>query len=453
MGIETPHPAYEQNIARWKRCRDVYEGEEAVKDAGAAHLPRLSGQSNEEYDAYRTRALFYDAVCRTIDGYVGAVVRKPPVIALPEKAKIFEQDVTSSGIGLTEFIKKLCSDNLLIGRLGVLVDYDDDAARAYLAIYTAESITNWGKDFIVLKETAYVPDGADPFASKQIEQYRELRIENGKYVVRIWRQSTDGPASSWQVNETIEPHRRSIALEEIPFFWLSRFGRSDKIEKPPLMGLVNVALSHYRSSADLEHGRHFTGLPTLWVSGIRDTNTTIRVGSQAAILLGDPASQVGYAEFSGQGLGSLERALESKEHMMAVLGAAVFADQRRGVEAAETARIRSSGETSLLTGTVSAVEETLAAALRCAAEWMDAPGDVSVGINREFIDVQLDPQTLTALLKSYQSGAISHDTFLFNLKKAEMLDPARTIDDEKTAVANEAQDAPGTDDDEQEKDQ
>ena len=437
MPIESVHPAYKANLPRWKRCRDSYDGEDSVKKAGPEYLPQLSGQSPDEYAAYVKRALYYEAVGRSIDGFVGAIVRKPPGVKLPAKMDVFEKDTTASGIGLTEFIKKLASEDLLAGRLGILVDYDEKAKRAYLTVYTAESITNWGDGFIVLKETSFVEDPADKFVLKQIEQYRELLIEAGVYKVRIWRKkektATD-TSEQWAVYEELTPAKLGIALKEIPFFWLSPYGQSDKIEKPPLLGLVNVALSHYRNSADLEHGRHFAGLPTLWIAGVSDTNAPVRIGAAAAIILKDPAARVGYAEFTGQGLGSIENALESKENMMAVLGGMVFGNQKKGVESADTARIRTSGETSLLMSVVNSVEETLEAALRKAADWMNVPvaGDdaIDIAINRDFIDTSLPPQTLAALLKSYVSGAISLNTFLFNLRQAEMMDPARTIEEE-----------------------
>lgn len=451
MAISSVHPSYKANLDRWKRCRASYEGSDAVKDGGQEYLPKLSGQDAEQYGAYVTRALYYGAVGRSIDGFVGAIVRKPPGIKLPSKMDVFEKDATASGIGLTEFIKKLACEDLLAGRVGILVDFDNDAKRAYLASYTAESITNWGTGFIVLKESAFVKDGNDRFALKEIEQYRELTIEEGFYKVRIWRKKNSDAkgAEDWEIFEELIPNKQGVPLAEIPFFWLSCFGQSDKIEKPPLLALVDVALSHYRSSADLEHGRHFTALPTLYVTGVSDTTSPIHVGAQAAILLSDPTSKVGYAEFSGQGLGSLERALEEKEHMMAVLGGAVFADQRKGVEAAETARIRTSGETSLLMGIVNSVEETLEAALRKAGEWMNVAvtgdGAIDIAINRDFVDITLDPQTLTALLKSYLSGAISLETFLFSVEKAQMLAPDRSIEQEIAAI--KAQPVPGTEGD------
>ena len=451
MPITSVHPAYKANLERWTRCRDSYEGSDAIKSAGETYLPKLSGQDAIAYGAYVKRALYYGAVGRSIDGFVGAIVRKPPGIKLPTKMGIFEKDTTASGIGLTEFIKKLSCEDLLAGRVCILIDFDETASRAYLAAYSAESITNWGENFIVLKEAAFVQDATDRFAQKEIEQYRELTLDDGMYKVRIWRKKeTAQPGSDeWGISEEIVPTKQGIALKEIPFIWLSCFGQSDKIEKPPLLALIDVALSHYRSSADLEHGRHFTALPTLYVTGVSDTTSPIHVGAQTAILLSDSAAQVGYAEFSGQGLGSLERALEEKEHMMAVLGGAVFADQRKGVEAAETARIRSSGETSLLMGVVNSVEEALESSLRKAAEWMNVAlsGEdaIDIAINRDFIDVTLDPQTLTALLKSYLSGAISLETFLFSIEKAQMMSPDRSIEQEIAAI--KAQPVPGAEGD------
>jgi Domain of unknown function (DUF4055) len=452
MPITSVHPAYKANLARWKRCRDTYEGEDAVKAAKQEYLPKLSSMTGDEYNAYVLRALFYEAVGRSIEGFVGAIVRKPPEIKLPGKMDVFEKDTTASGIGLTEFIKKLCCEDLLAGRLGILVDFDDKANRPYLAVYTAESITNWGDGFIVLQELAFTPDPTDKFALKQIEQYRELFLDGGVYKVRIWRKkekvATD-TSEDWIVFEEVTPAKLGVALAEIPFFWLSPYGQSDKIEKPPLLGLVNVALSHYRTSADLEHGRHFAGLPTLWVSGVKETTEPIRIGAMGAILLGDPAARVGYAEFTGQGLGSLENALESKENMMAVLGGMVFGPQKKGVEAADTARIRTSGETSLLMGVVNSVEETLEAALRKAAEWQNvklgSDDAIDIAINRDFIDTNLDPQTLNALLKSYLSGACSIDTFIFNLRQAQMLPPETSIEQEKALI--KAQPVPGTEGD------
>lgn len=432
MPVDSQHPAYAAMIDVWTRCRTAYAGEDAVKAAGVKYLPKVSPkQSTAGYDAYKTRASYYGAVGRTVDGFVGAIARKPNSYTLPEPMKVFETDATGDGVGLTELIKRLCLETLLQSRGGVLVEWDDAKARAYLVTYPAEAITNWGDDIgVVISETATVDDPADPFRPKVIDQFRQLVLADGVYTVRLWRKrdtGMDAGANQWFVFEETVPRNRGAALTEIPFFWLSSIGNTPRIEKPMLLDLVNVALSHYRTSADLEHGRHFTGLPTLYVTGSTDSDKPIEVGAATAIVLENPAAKVGYAEFTGQGLGSLETALETKKTEMATLGAAIFGQGRKGVEAAETARIRTAGENSLLMSIVSAVEETIEAALNAAAAWMQATGPLDVDINRDFIDTSLDALTVTALLGALQAGAISLETFLYNLQQGELLPPEMEI--------------------------
>jgi hypothetical protein len=436
MPIDSRHPLYDKNLPAWQRCRATFNGEDDVKAAGQDYLPKPGGLSDKEYEHYTQRALFYEALGRTISGFVGAIARKDPTVVIPPKFEVVTDDVTADGLNLSELSKRLCSEAILQGRLGILVDYDAEADRAYLTTYTVETITNWQDDRIILAETVYEPDPEDKFKLVAIDQYRQLWLDDGKYTVTVGRKvKTEGMViPEWIPYETSVPSRRGKPIDKIPFFWLTPLGKTSRIEKPPLLGLVNVCLSHYRNSADLEWGRHFTGLPTLYITGIGDPDTVVNVGSTSAILLQNPDSKAGYVEFTGQGLSSLENALDGKEKMMAVLGASVFSQEKNGVEAEGTARIRKSGETNLLMGVVCSVEETLEAALTFAAEWMGISGKIEVTLNREFIDTKLDGPELTALVQAYQAGALSLPQFLYNLQQGEMLAPDTDIEEEAVIV-------------------
>jgi hypothetical protein len=444
MPINTPHPLYKANIARWAKCRAAYEGEDVVKAAGQEFLPKIGeSQTGKDYSAYKSRAVYYEAVSRTIDGFVGAIARKPSVIELPPVMEDFLTDATAEGVGMGEFIKKLCAETLLISRCGILVDYSEEDARSYFSVYVAESILNWTVDSVVLSETVYEPDPADSFVQVAIDQIRQLQIVDGIYNVTLWRRSaTTKGLNDWAVFDTVTPTRKGQPLTKLPWFWLSTMGMTTRIEKPPLLGLVNLSFSHYRSSADLEHGRHFTAIPTLWVAG-RDSDDPLLIGGSAVISMANPQARVGYAEFTGAGLQSLETALDSKERQMAVLGAAVFGAPKKGVEAAETARIRTSGENSLLMATVSAVEDSLKEALHCAAQWMGSDGEVKLQINRDWVDQSLDGPALLGLVAAYQAGAMTIETFLFNLAQSEMLPPDTDIDSEASVLTARAAEQAG----------
>jgi Domain of unknown function (DUF4055) len=385
--------------------------------------------------------MYFEAVGRTIDGFVGAIARKPPKIIVPSAIDDILKDASADGTSLGELLKRGAKETFLQGRSGIMVDWDEAAGRPYITLYTTESIVNWWDGGVVLHETVYEADPEDKFRRVAVEQYRELELLNGVYTVNIWRKSTSAtsPENEWFIATTTTPTKRGVVLDSLPFYWLTCMGKTNAIERPPLMGLVNISISHYRSSADLEHGRHFAGLPTLYVTGSTDADAPIKIGAQAAIVLTDAQAKVGYAEFTGQGLSSLERALEHKEAQMAALGAAVFgAAQRKGVEAAETARIRISGENSLLISVCEAIEESLTAALQCAANWLGATGEVSIKINREFIGNSIEPQALQALVAAFQAGAYSLDSFLFALQRSDFIPPDVDLTEEAKKTIAEA---------------
>jgi hypothetical protein len=383
-------------------------------------------------------------VGRTVDGFVGAIARKDPTVEIPAQLQPVVDDTTADGLNLAEFVKRLCNETILQGRGGVLVEYDEKLKRSKLCFYQAEAITNWDADGgVVLRELVYEPDPTDSFKQVEIEQYRQLALVDGVYTVTLWRKkqadavTVDG--SEWMIYDTPKmPSIRAKPLDAVPFFWLSPQGRAANVAKPPLMGLVNTCFAHYRKSADLAHGLHWTALPTFFVAGATQSTTPVAVGAMAALMLPDPNSKAGYAEFSGAGMTAIANALEAEEARMAVLGASVFHDGPKGVEAAETARIRTSGETSLLSGVVTTVEEVLQAALECAAKWMSITGKVKLTLNREWVDGALDGPTLTGLVQAFEAGALSLPQFLYNLQQADMLAPDTDLDEEAKRVAVEA---------------
>ena len=59
MPVNSTHADYDAAAMEWSRARDVLSGEDAVKAAGEKYLPRLDSQTDDEFGAYRKRALFF----------------------------------------------------------------------------------------------------------------------------------------------------------------------------------------------------------------------------------------------------------------------------------------------------------------------------------------------------------------------------------------------------------
>jgi hypothetical protein len=439
--------------APWPRCRDAVAGSDTIKAKEEIYLPRLSGQTIyvqdgrriDQYRNYLQRALWYNATARTLQGLIGALFRKAPVFDVPAVVREHLGDITGQGVPATAFAQMIGEEVLTTGRYGVLVDIDPDdqvAPRPWWIGYQAEQITNWRTQIIggqqvltlvVLKETIEVLND-DIFEIETETQYRVLSLDaDGMYRIDLWRQA-DTRSDHWTSRETFQPAIRGSRLNYIPFVFFAPSSLRPAIEKPPLLDLVDINLSHYRSSADLEHGRHFCGLPTAWVAGF-PVDTTLMIGSETAWVSSETNARAGFLEFTGQGLGALEKALEEKEAKMAAVGARLLEAPRLGVESAETIRLRTAGEHNFLQTTASTLSMGLTKLLQFHAAWMRMDNAlVTAKVNDDFIDARLLPAEREALIKEVQAGLMSWSTYYWNMQRAEMYPPDRTEEEEKALI-------------------
>jgi hypothetical protein len=244
-----------------------------------------------------------------------------------------------------------------------------------------------------------------------------------------------------QYGPDIVPIKNGAPLDFIPFVFCGVRAIGSDCEKPPVLDLAEVNLSHFRTVADLEHGAHFTGLPTAVVTGYSVPRNeqgaaleSFYIGSATAWVFPDPTAKATFLEFSGQGLGALENRETKKEEQMAALGARMLAPEKKQAEAAETAAIHRAGEASVLASLANTVSAALSRALQIAAEWAGIAGDVVVKLNTDYYPVEMDSLTLTALVASWQQGAISYETLFDNLKQGEVIAEARTAEEEQAAI-------------------
>jgi hypothetical protein len=168
-------------------------------------------------------------------------------------------------------------------------------------------------------------------------------------------------------------------------------------------------------------------------------NTELRIGANVAWVSDDPQAKAGILEFTGQGLGALENAAEQKEKRMAVLGARMLESQPKGIEAADTVRLRQAGEAATVQGMINAIEAGLQDMLGWMVWWGGgSQDDVILEINRDIIDTTATPQELTAWTSALQSGAISYDTYYYLLQRADMSRPDIDAEEEREGIDNDA---------------
>lgn len=454
-GVRTVHVDYAAMLPKWQRCRDVSAGRDAVHAKGTLYLPKLQDEEQNEYEKRRQRAGFYNATWRTISGMGGLLLAKEPIYTVPDTIDPLLEDITLSGVPLDGFIQQLVEEALTVGRLGLLVDYpiveaapatqaqaEQMGLRPMMALYRAESIINWQTGRVgnrtvltkvVLTETATLPSD-DEFATPTETRYRVLDLFNGVYRQRVYR--INDKDEDELVSEHV-PLMNGQPLTEIPFLIVGTDDVTPEVDAPPLIDLVDLNLDHYRVAADYENGCHMTALPTPYIAGyIRpEGQASMYIGSTAAWVFPDPATKVGFLEFSGVGLGTLAANLDRKEQQMATIGARMLAPDKKVAETARVLTIHRGGENAILSSIAQVLSLAMEIQLKKFVEWAGADSSaVDYDINRDYLPAQMDAANLTAIVAAWQAGAISRDTMFQNLQQAEIIDPETTLEDETAKI-------------------
>ena len=431
MPVNSLHPEYAAYQSKWTRCRDTFEGSDAVKERGVSYLPALTEQTAAEYDAYKTRAVFYSITSKTLESLVGIALQKEPVLVFPDRLQPYFKD--NGGVEFFELLSKSFSEVMLMGRFGVLIDRaEGEGGLAVPVPYVCESILNWEIDstgrftFVVLHESILETTATDRFVKTYKNQYRVLELVDGFYQQTVYDDKL-------AITKTFNPTNSGVKMGFIPFYICTPAGINSAMAKPPLLDIADINLSHYRSSADLEHGRHFTGLPTPVAIGV-DASSTLKVGSMTAWIIPNASGDAKYLEFTGEGLKSLEKALSEKQSQLASLSARLIDSSTRGSESPDTIKMRYASENANLVAISRAVEAFLNTVYNTIVFMESITGKVEIVLNKDFLDKTLTSKEVKEFIESYFEGGISKETLIFNLRKGGVLSPNRSDEDEMASI-------------------
>jgi hypothetical protein len=477
----------------------VIAGDEAIKAGGTRYLPKLDGQTAQDYSEYVNRGFFYNATARTLAGYLGMIFRKEPVVNCglrpptprlrrtgnadcgfseslnterrnrkPAWATVFENDCDLLGSALADYARSVVEEVISVGRCGTLVEWADEPEdRPYFVSFKAENILNWRQSrvngrvelsLVVLREWVAEENG-DAFEPEMVEQIRVLRlvssdqlsgelsvsgqlsVEGPHYEVEVWRLLGEGDKKEWVVVDRKVPMRRGKPLPAIPFIFHGPVHSRPEVQKSPLADMIAANLDHYRVNADYKHGMHYTALPTAILCGF-DTTAELRVGSRTAWISENTLAKASYLEFKGEGLATHERAMDRIERLLSLLGSRLLENSKRASESAEALSIRVSGEHSIVGGLAKSVSASLTQALRWAHWWsssvsrLEDLSSVLIELNTDFETAQMTAPELQALVAAWQAGGISQETLLHNLRHGEVLAPGTTTDEEMRRIGN-----------------
>ena len=413
---------------RWAVVRAVVAGDQAMRKAG--FLPYLnaadtSAENQARNASYVDRAVFYGATGRTLDGLIGIAFRKDPSNALPERLQYLLVDVDGSRNSIYQQSQAVASNVLEVGRHGLIVDFDTRLLHPVIKSYGAESIINWRYDggqlsMVVLMENIEEPDG---YGVTEVVQYRELTLENGVCVCRLWRAGKDGKAAPHQIEDVngggmvdeLVLRSKSKALDFIPFRFVGSRNNDAQIDASPMYALARLNVAHYRNSADYEDSVFFVGQAQPWITGLTDewrdhleSQKTAYIGSRAPFLL-PVGGAFGFAQPGPNTL--VKEAMDQKEQQMISLGARLLDQTTRTTTATESENDKEVS-TSVLTMCIANVNEAYQAAIGWCAILQDMPltSEELQGaykINQDYSRANIDSQAVAALVSAWQAGVIA----------------------------------------------
>ncbi len=433
-------------IERWSVTRATIAGDQAMRASKC--LPYLnkadvSAENRARNEAYVERAVFYGATGRTLDGLIGVAFKKDPALQVPTYLDYLASDADGMQNSVYQQSQSVAAHVLSVGRHGLMVDYDARLSRPVIKSYNAETIINWRYDggqliMVVMFEQVEEEDG---YGLKMVTQYRELALENGRCVCRLWRLDENGEpyvltskdADGKEVPELLM-RSQSKVLDFIPFRFVGSRNNDATIDDSPLYGLAKLNQAHYRNSADYEDSVFFVGQAQPWVSGLTEdwrnhleAQKTAYIGSRAPFLLPEGGA-FGFAQPGANTL--VKEAMDQKEKQMVALGARLLDDHAARMSATQSDNDRENS-VSVLSMCIANVNEAYQTAIGWCAVMLDKPlsytdKQASYKINQDYSTTVVDSQGLTALVAAWQSGIIAKPDVRAYLREIGILATERT---------------------------
>ena len=457
-GLDTyTHADYRYYRKEWDSIRDAIAGERRVKERGTDYLPPLDVEYGTSYETYKERAVFVNMVARTVLGLVGTVFRRPIKVENVDKKNLL--NVTLDGLDLNLFAKKLAYEVCSIGRIGVLVDMAAKGEKPYLTEYIAENILSWrttninGREvltYVLLREiadeTPLLDDGSfessdtSNYTGGLVARYRVLLLDKGVYKQRVYdvKSNEANPDFRNLTYKEVTPTRNGTPFDFIPMIIIGPMSPTPGVQKSPVYDITSLNYAHYRTSAQLEHGRYYTALPVYYVPTMAGQEQGDYHVGPSVVWEVPTGEKPGILEYYGTGLKSLADSLVEKEEHIAQLGGRIM-----GIRPAATAesdnifKMKQANEMSILLNITESMSAGLTTVFRWYLEWarLKAEG-VRVILNQDFKSLAIAARELRAVALLYQEGIIPLQIVYDTLQASEFISDEMSLQEFEAMLKN-----------------
>jgi hypothetical protein len=303
-----------------------------------------SRENQIRYDQYVNRAVWYNVPSRTVQGLVGQVFLRDPEAEIPNTLDPVKADADGAGNSLIQVAKQAVRGMVAYGRGGFLVDYPSTTAAVPTADATGSTGANVVLSMVVLRECLY-GQGEDDFELIAYDQYRVLKLSpDGKHVGEVWsnydaeKGTAEGEVKMLNAYTPLDSSG-SPYDSKIPFSFIGAEQNTAVMQKAPMDDLCEIAVGHFRNSADYEESIYYTGQPTLVMTGLTEDwakeilGGKVFLGSRGGLPLPTGATAA-LLEPTANSL--VAQAMKDKELQMTAIGAKLVQEVKASRTATET---------------------------------------------------------------------------------------------------------------------
>src|SRR5262245_19345084 len=400
----------------WQILADTVAGTLTLRGEGVEYLPPEPAEKDEHYRYRRLRAIFFNAVDRTLNGLVGMVFRNDPKLAenVPEVIRGREaaegqeaveghwDNIDNAGTHGTVFTKEVSSDAMKDGHAAILVDMppalpegstlaDEQASgrRPYWVSYCADQIINFRTEvvagqtrlaLVVLKEKTQEPDGL--YGENEVTRYRVLRPGSWE----LWREITEPK------KEIIFEDGGLTSLDEIPLAIVYSRKTGWLTSQPPLLDLALLNIAHYQKYNDFSIYLHLCR-PILCRKPAAADKPVTTVSAYTVMETGADGD-VWYAEPTGAGLEPSSTDLKDLEERMSTLGLSLLVKRTGGPITATEEKNDQLEESSDLATAARSLKDAIELCLRFHAQYLNSSAETggAVELGASLDDLVLAPQ-------------------------------------------------------------
>jgi hypothetical protein len=458
------------------KMNDVYDGIDVLQKKSKTYLPQFPAEEDQTYKDRVAASTLFEALKETESGMRGMVFRKDPVVNSDVDALIQThlENVNLSGDHLAVFANDVMKWGNIDGLCHVLVDHlpelPDGATyhdyklaqrRPYWTIRRAGDVINWR-----IRNT----NGIESLAQVTIREFQ--LVENGDFGERIrirYRVLKPGEYQIWEAEEidketgaivtskTDKPAFRLVAegkttLPYIPLFTYYTGKERLMFAKPPLAGIRDQNLLHFRMQSDFFNTIHWANVPILAaVNRSREENKQMVIGPMLIDL--DKDGSLGYVEHTGAALGQTSTEIDKIEARMAKMGLALISPDREVQQTATESQINVAAQSSKLFNWARSLEDMLELCAKAHGDYINKQlpqrklnrEGGSIEVNKEFVETIMDTAEMAQYDAMVEKHHLSLKTMWAMLKAGKRLPANFDEKQERIEIANDLELLPAVD--------